>query len=133
LQRSAAEIFRQSVDAEFHAYFELSYTDSSNIEMQGTIYVEVLVINLYYLNSSAKATQYQRVDVAVSSFGQGPKRKHFDVQQYNNTVIAEYNAYEKVYELTSGAKDTKISAHEVSILLQHLFDYLAKCTFLQNI
>jgi hypothetical protein len=53
MQHSAVEIIRLSVDAEFHAYFDTSYTDSSNIEMQGTMYVKSLIFNLYGLNSSA--------------------------------------------------------------------------------
>jgi hypothetical protein len=60
MQHSAAEIIRQSVDAEFHACFDISNTDSRNIETQRTMYVNALM-NLYDLkirNSSAKATQY---------------------------------------------------------------------------
>ncbi len=65
MQHSAVEIIRQSADAEFHAYFYISYTDSSNIVMQGTMYVKALIFSLYNLNLSAKATQYQRVKFAV--------------------------------------------------------------------
>jgi hypothetical protein len=66
MQRSVADIIRLSlaVDAKFHAYFHISYTNSSNIDMQGTMYVKALMINLYDLNSSAKATGYQWAEVA---------------------------------------------------------------------
>ncbi len=37
LQRIAAEIIGQSIDAEFHIIFDVQYTNSSTVDMQGTI------------------------------------------------------------------------------------------------
>ena len=82
MQQIAAEIIRQSVDAEFYTIFDLSYTDSSTIEIQGTVYLKVLMIKPYDLNSTSRATQYQRVEAAISSYGKGAKDRHFDAQQY---------------------------------------------------
>ena len=46
MQCSAAEIIRQSVDAEFHTIFDVPYTNSSTVDMQGTIYLRALMIRL---------------------------------------------------------------------------------------
>ncbi len=51
-------------------------------------------------------------------------------------VLAEYSAYEKVYELTSGPRDTKTSAHEISVsILQQMleFDYSANAHFAEQL
>ena len=50
IQLSAAEIIRQSDDEEIHTIFDLSYTNSSTIDIQGTIYVKVLIIKFWCLN-----------------------------------------------------------------------------------
>jgi hypothetical protein len=54
-----------------------------------------LTINLYDLNSESRATQYQRVETAISSFWKGPKDCIFDVHQSAIMVLEEYSAYEK--------------------------------------
>ncbi len=78
LQRIAAEIIRQSVDAEFHTIFDVPYTNSSIVNMQGTMYLKALVIRLWDLNSAAINTQQQRIEEAMSYFGMGEKDQHSD-------------------------------------------------------
>jgi hypothetical protein len=46
MQRIAAYILL-SVEAEFHTIFELSYTNSSTIDIQGRIHLKVLMIKFY--------------------------------------------------------------------------------------
>ena len=46
MQRTAAEIIRQSVDAEFHTIFDVPYTNSNTVDMQGTIYLRALMTRL---------------------------------------------------------------------------------------
>ncbi len=59
LQHIAAELIQQSVDAEFHTIFDVQYTNSSTVDMQGTMYLKALVIRLWDLNSAAITTQQQ--------------------------------------------------------------------------
>ena len=47
-------------------------------------------------------------------FGKGGKDRHFDIPYYVTVMQAEQSAYEKIYELTSGPKDTIKSVHETS-------------------
>ncbi len=56
MQRSAAEIIRQSVDAEFHTIFDVPYTNSSTVNMQGTMYLRALMIRLWDLITAAVTT-----------------------------------------------------------------------------
>ena len=69
MQHIAEEIIRQSDDAEFHTIFDLSYTDSSTIDIQGTMYLKALMIKLFELNSTSRLTQHQRVEEAIWSCG----------------------------------------------------------------
>ncbi len=81
LQCIAAEIIRQSVDAEFHTIFDVPYTNSSTVDMQGTMYLKALVIRLWHLNPAALTIQQQRIEEAISSFGIEKKTntsKHVD-------------------------------------------------------
>ncbi len=80
MQRAAADIIRQSVDAEFHTIFDLSYTDSSTIDIQGTMYLKALMIKLFDLNSTSRATQYQRVE-AYRPMG---REQTIDISMHNN-------------------------------------------------
>jgi hypothetical protein len=136
IQYSAAEIIRQSVDAEFHTYFNLSYTDTNAIDIQGTMYLISLMMKFYGLDSTARATQLQRIETAIGYWGNGAKDQHFDPHQYATVVLAEFSAYEKVHELTSGPKDTKKSVHEISILILRRmleFDYMANASFAEQL
>ncbi len=50
LQRTAAEIIRQSVDSDYHSIFDLPHTSCNKIEVQGTMYLKELILK-YYTNS----------------------------------------------------------------------------------
>ncbi len=115
MQRIAAEIIRQSVDADFHSIFDVPYTNSSTVDMQGTMYLMALMIRLWDLNSAAVATQLQRIEEAILQWGIGDKDRHFDARRWAIVVQAERSAYEKIYELMSGTKDTMKSVHDLSI------------------
>ena len=58
----AAEINRQLVDAdasqELHTIFDLSYTNSSTIDLQGTMYLNFMqcIIKFYELHSDSSIT-----------------------------------------------------------------------------
>ena len=81
MQRSAAEIIRQSVDAEFHNIFDVPYTNSSTVDMQGTIYLRALMIRLWDLNTAAITTQQQRIEEAILSYGTAEKDQLFDARR----------------------------------------------------
>ena len=83
----------------------------------------VLMIKLYDLNSTSRATQYQRVETAILSYVKGAKDRYskFDAYTYAIVVLAEWSSYEKIFELTSGPKGTKTLVHETSIrILQQM-------------
>ena len=117
LQRTAAEIIRQSVDSEYHSIFDLPHTSCSTIEVQGTMYLKALILKYYELGPSASITQYQRVEDVISSYGNGGKDQIFDVFKFSTILQQERSAYEKIFELTSGPKDTIKSVNETSLRL----------------
>ncbi len=79
------------------------------------MYLMALMIRLWDLNSAAVATQHQRVKEAISLWGIGDKNQHFDARRWATVVQAEWSAYEKIYELMSGTKDTMKSVHDILI------------------
>jgi hypothetical protein len=120
MQRSAAEIIRQSVDAEFHTIFDVPYTNSSTVDMQGTMYLRALMIRLWDLNTAAITTQQQRIEEAILSYGTAEKDQFFDARRWATVVLAEQSAYEKIFELTSGTKDTMKTVHDTSIRILYV-------------
>ena len=117
LQRTAAEIIRQSIDSDYHSIFDLPHTSCNKIEVQGTMYLKALILKYYELSPSASITQYQRVEPVISSYGNGGKHQIFDVLKFATILQQERSAYEKIFELTSGSKDTIKSVHETSVRL----------------
>jgi hypothetical protein len=131
-QHLAAEIIRQSVDSEYHSIFDLSHTSCSTTDVQGTMYLKALLYKHYELNPLASITQYQRVEDVISSYGYGGKDQIFDALRFATILLQERSAYEKIFELTSGKKDTIKSVHETSIrLLQQVgrYDFSANAYF----
>ncbi len=120
MQRSAAEIIPQSVDAEFHTIFDVPYTNSSTVDMQGTMYLRALMIRLWDLNTAAITTKQQRIEEAILSYGTAEKDQFFDARRWATVVLAERSAYEKIFELKTVIKDTMKTVHDTSIRLQHV-------------
>ena len=63
MQRNAAEIIRQSVDAEFHSFFELprsEHAGTSTTNVLGSIYLKALVVKYYDLRPGASSRQYKK-------------------------------------------------------------------------
>ncbi len=122
MQPIAAEIIQQSVDAEFHTIFDVQYTNSSTVDMQGTMYLRALMIRLWDLNTAAITTQqhWQRIEEAISSYGIAENDQFFDARRWATVVQAERSAYEKSFGLTSGTKkNTMKTVYDSSILLLH--------------
>ncbi len=139
MQRSAAEIIRQSDDAEFHTIFDVPYTNSSTVDMQGTVYLRALMIKLWDLNTAAITTQQQRIEEAILSYGTAEKDQFFDAladaRRWATVVLAERSAYEKIFELTSGTKDTVKTVHDTSIRILHVvggFDHPTNLYFAEQ-
>ena len=68
MQRTAAEIIRRSVDAEFHSLFDLphsAHTGSSTANVQGSMYLKALMVKYYDLRQGASATQYKRIEEII--------------------------------------------------------------------
>ncbi len=120
MQLIAAEIIWQSVDAEFHTIFDVPYTNSSTVDMQGTMYLRALVTRLWDLNTAAITTQQERIEEAITSYRMAEKDQFFDACRWATVVQAEQSAYEKSFELTSGTKDTMKTACDTSIRLLHV-------------
>ncbi len=117
LQRTAAEIIRQSVDSDYHSIFDLQHTSCNKIEVQGTMYLKALILKYYELSPSASIPQYQRVEAVISSYWNGVKDQIFGVLKFATILQQERRANKKIFELTSGSKDTIKSVHETSVRL----------------
>ncbi len=115
-----AEIILQSVDAEFHTIVGVLYTNSSTVCMQGTMYLRALMIRLWDLNTAAITTQQQWIEEAITSYWIAEKDQFFDARRWATVVQAALSAYKKIFELTSGTKDTMKTANDTSILLLHV-------------
>ena len=90
--------------------------------MQRTMYLKALVEKKWALNSIARVTQPQRIVLWEEYRPMGKdKDRYFDAHRWANEVQAERSAYEKIYELTSGPKDTK-----KSVLMTFQFDFYNK-------
>jgi hypothetical protein len=55
MQQEAATLLRQSVDSEFHSHFYLQYNSSSTTDIQGSIYLKVLMEKYYVLGPGASS------------------------------------------------------------------------------
>ena len=89
MQHITAEIILQSLEAEIHTIFDLSYTNISAIEMQETMYLKFLMTKKWDLNSTARHTQHQLVEDAISPYGKGDNDKYFDAHRCATEVQAE--------------------------------------------
>ncbi len=116
-QQSTASCYKQSHTKKNDTIFNVPNTNTSTVDMQVPMYLKALVIRLWDLNSAAITTQQQRIEVVISSFGIGEEDQHFNARRWATVVQPELTAYEKIYELTSGTKDTMKSVHDTSILL----------------
>ncbi len=77
------------------------------------------MIRLWDLNTAAITTQQQRIEEAISSYGMAEKDQFFEVRRWATVVQAKQSAYEKIFELTSGTKDTMKTVYDTSIRLLH--------------
>ena len=78
------------------------------------------MIRLWDLNTAAIITQQQRIEEAILYYGTAEKDQFFDARRWATVVLAEQSAYEKIFELTSGTKDTMKTVHDTSIRILHV-------------
>ncbi len=60
-----------------------------------------------------KEIKIKKLMPAISSYEKGDKDKKIDAHRYATFAQAEWSAYEKIYELTSGPKDTMKAQHKL--------------------
>jgi hypothetical protein len=93
------------VDSEFHSHFDLPHNSSSTPDVQGSIYIKVLMDTYYDLGPGASCIQYKYVQEIISNFGKGEKDKHFDIRKFAKDLQQASGAYYLVHDLTSGPRE----------------------------
>jgi hypothetical protein len=120
MQQEVAEVLRQSVDSEFHSHFDLPHNSSSTTDVQGPIYIKVLMETYYDLGPGASSIQYKYVQEIISNFGKGEKDKHFDIRKFAKDIQQASGAYKLVHDLTSGPREVIKPEQEIlKECLQH--------------
>ena len=124
MQRNAAEIIRQSVDAEFHSFFELPHSEhagTSTTNVLGSIYLKALVVKYYDLRPGASSRQYKKIEDIILSYGKAEKDPYFDCRKFSKDIQQARSAYEFIFDLTGGKREIIRPVEETAKqVLQHI-------------